>query len=107
MLLLISCYSRIDISEFDRAKWDVRRESCETGLEQADILIANSERLLTSGEVQIKALLGEPDKHELYTRNEKFFYYHLTGDSCGVGKKLSIRFNALDRAKEVMIAVAQ
>ena len=56
-------------------------------------------------EMQIIDLLGRPDQNELYSRNQKFYNYSLEpGKACGVNldpKKLSVRFNATGRAKEI------
>jgi outer membrane protein assembly factor BamE (lipoprotein component of BamABCDE complex) len=56
-------------------------------------------------EMQIIALLGRPDQNELYSRNQKFYYYSLEpGKACGQNiepKRLSVRFNAVGRANEV------
>ena len=56
-------------------------------------------------EMQIIALLGRPDQNELYSRNQKFYYYSLEpGKACGMNsesKRLSVRFNATGRAKEI------
>jgi outer membrane protein assembly factor BamE (lipoprotein component of BamABCDE complex) len=55
--------------------------------------------------MQIIALLGRPDQNELYSRNQKFYYYSLEpGKVCGMNsesKRLSVRFNATGRAKEI------
>ena len=56
-------------------------------------------------EMQIIDLLGRPDQNELYSRNQKFYYYSLEpGKACGQGiepRRLSVRFNAMGRAKEI------
>ncbi len=104
-IVLMGCYPKIEIPKFDPLSWENRKQTCAQGIVLAENLLDHSERLLAQGEVQIKALLGEPDEHELYIRNEKFFYYDLTSDTCQTQKRLSIRFNALDRAKEVAVIV--
>ena len=57
--------------------------------------------------MQIIDLLGRADQNELYKRNQKFYYYLLEpGKSCGVNmesRKLSVRFNATGRAKEIEV----
>ncbi len=105
LAILGSCYPKLEVPGFNSESWENRKDACEDGLAQGTLLLNHSYLLLTNGEVQIKALLGEPDEHELYTRNEKFFYYDLTSDTCQTQKRLSIRFNALDRAKEVTVIV--
>ena len=58
-------------------------------------------------EKDIIQLLGRPDHNELYTRNQKFYYYDIEpGKSCldqASGKQLIIRFTAMGYAKEVSI----
>lgn len=67
------------------------------------------EKLLGLDEVQTVKLLGGPDQEELYSRNEKFYYYFIEpAPQCATGKdstaeKLVIRFNAVGLAKEVSI----
>jgi hypothetical protein len=67
------------------------------------------EKLLVLDEMQIVDLLGRADENELYTRNQKFFYYYLEPSPlCDSVKgkdatKLIIRFNAVGLAKEVTL----
>lgn len=107
ILLLTSCYSVPEIDGFDKEEWLADFESCEdTKLALARTIIAHQELILGEGQAEVKALLGQPSEHELYRRNQKFFYYNLTPtqDSCEItGQRLSIRFDALDRVKELMI----
>lgn len=105
-LLLQSCYSIPEIEGFDESSWLSKIEGCETKkLHLAKLLVEQESMLLSEGEAEIKGLLGAPDEHELYSRNQKFFYYNLTTDDCNPAQRLSIRFDALDRVKEVMIIV--
>jgi hypothetical protein len=69
---------------------------------------AQKEELLALKEKKVLALLGRPDRNELYKRNQKFFYYYLQpGPACantdGDALQLVIRFNAMGLAKEVAI----
>ena len=71
-------------------------------------LVAQKQKLLALDEKQIIALLGKPDQNELYKRNQKFYRYFISpaaacGDSTGVSKALTIRFNAVGLAKEISI----
>jgi outer membrane protein assembly factor BamE (lipoprotein component of BamABCDE complex) len=67
------------------------------------------EKLLGLDEVQTVKLLGSPDQEELYSRNQKFYYYFIDpAAQCATGndstaEKLVIRFNAVGLAKEVSI----
>tara|TARA_Y100001949_G_C15765658_1_gene234138 strand:+ start:187 stop:549 length:363 start_codon:yes stop_codon:yes gene_type:complete len=106
-ILLSSCYSTPNIPGFDQDVWMVPITYCDQSkIELAKVLIDNKDQLLGEGQTQIKQLLGMPSEQELYRRTEKFFYYNLTpGDTCDIQtiRRLSIRFDALDRAKEIMI----
>ncbi len=70
-------------------------------------LQAQKNKLQGLTEMQIIALLGRADQNELYKRNQKFYYYLLEpGKACGStveGRKLSVRFNATGRAKEIEV----
>jgi hypothetical protein len=55
-------------------------------------------------ETQILQLLGRPDQNELYKRNQKFYYYWITGPDCSTDStklKLGIRFTAMGISKEI------
>ena len=106
MIFLFACYGVPHVPGFDQAKWN-REISCKQDrLDQAQLLTNHSNLLLSSSQNEITNLLGEPDEHELYNRNEKFFFYDLTM-SCDslTYKRLSLRFDALGRMKEIMIIV--
>ncbi len=104
LLTLASCYSIPEIENFDIETWKKDARTCEdTRIKLAQTLIAQSDKLLGEGEAEIKGLLGKPSEHELYNRNQKFFYYNLHEENCPDAKRLSIKFDALDRAKEVRI----
>lgn len=106
-VLCFSCYPKIKIEGFDGDKWNQPFQSClEDKIDLAEMIVSNQDNVLGKGQAEIKQLLGQPDEHELYRRNQKFFYYNLTaGDTCQNLKvrRLSVLFDALDRAKEVMI----
>ncbi len=105
LILLTSCYSIPDLVDFDKDSWN--ENSCEAPRYlQQELIINQKEKLLTEGQAEIKTLFGQPDEHELYNRNQKFFYYDLRKSDCDTTeklKRLSIRFDALDRVKEVLI----
>jgi len=103
-ILLNGCYSIPQIDGFDKDQWMSEITNCEENkLDQAQLLIDQVDKLYSEGEAEIKGLLGSPDEHELYQRNQKFFYYNLTLKDCPEPKRLSLRFDALDRLKEVLI----
>ena len=53
-----------------------------------------------SNQNEIISLLGSPTRQRLDKRNRKFFFYQL---NCENTIELSIRFNAIGAAKEIMI----
>lgn len=108
LALLTACYSKPEIEGFDEDEWKTEIKNCkQSKVAQARLLIENKAQLLGKGQSKIKSFLGKPHANELYQRNQKFFYYRLTPpDSCAnVDKELmlSIRFDAIDRVKELMI----
>ncbi len=107
-VLMCSCYPKISIEGFDNEAWQKPIETCDDNKESlAQLLIMQQDKILGKGQAEIKELLGQPSEHELYRRNQKFFFYILTpADTCKnvmIQTKLSIKFDAIDRAKELMI----
>ena len=94
----------------DLRQWKDDRNGCER-LRSAmkETLNRQKEKLLALDELQIVELLGKPDRHELYKRNQKFYYYFIEpSPDCAQqdttsSKKLTIRFNAMGLAKVVVI----
>ncbi|MEQ8582939.1 MAG: hypothetical protein RIC30_11625 [Marinoscillum sp.] len=106
VFLLSACYSIPKIEGFDKVAWGSELSCNANRLSDAQLLVSQQDKLLGEGQAEIKLLLGAPDEHELYNRNQKFFYYNLTPSSgCenGTFRRLSVKFDALDRVKEVMI----
>lgn len=102
--LLYSCYSTPTIEGFDPEEWN-QEINCESNrLGSARLLLTHEEELLALNQNEITALLGKPDEHELYDRNQKFFYFNLTEkcDSLPI-QRLSFRFDALGRVNEINI----
>jgi hypothetical protein len=68
-----------------------------------------TDKFLALNEQEIISLIGKPDENELYTRNQKFFYYNIeaspscTSSTVGKPKQLVIRFNAIGLAKEAIV----
>jgi hypothetical protein len=95
----------------DLKSWSEDKYGCSgkrSGMEKS--LVAQREKLLALGELQIVELLGKPDQNELSKRNQKFYYYYLqsakdcnNSDSTITPKRLAIRFNAMGLAKEVQV----
>lgn len=111
VLLAVSCDRPLPTLEgVDASRWKEDKNGCLAfRRNMSEAIEKEKEKLLALNELQITTLLGKPDQHELYTRNQKFYYYFIEdGPSCGRGKdstarKLVIRFNAMGLAKEVSI----
>lgn len=93
---------------FDKDKWMSYEDNCSTyRLEVSDLIIEKQDVILEGTQNEVESLLGKPEEHELYDRNQKFFHYRLTPpDSCNdeeILKFLSIRFNAIGRANLVQV----
>ncbi|MBI1770366.1 MAG: hypothetical protein HYR67_18505 [Bacteroidetes bacterium] len=93
----------------DMKQWKADKLGCSGFREKSlDIFSSQKNKLKGLSEADILQLLGRPDQNELYKRNQKFFYYFVESSSkCDSSKtdarRLSIRFNAMEMAKEVVI----
>lgn len=94
----------------DLQRWKQDKNACSNlraGMREA--IDHEKEKLLGLDEIQVVRLLGNPDQNELYSRNQKFFYYFIEpAPACrvatdSVAKRLVIRFNAVGLAKEASI----
>ncbi len=99
LIILFSCYPKVRLDGFDKEAWAVSLTEC-TGYreEHLNILLQQKEILLEKNQNQIQELLGTPTRHELFSRNQKFFFYQLECDSKA---ELRLRFDALGRLKEL------
>ncbi len=91
-----------EIEGFDSDSWEKSLEECDNYRKENAFRLTsqNGDPLLTKNQNEIKSLLGNPSRHRLFNRNQKFFYYNL---DCNNDQVLSIRFDALGRVKEVMV----
>lgn len=97
------------LDNFDQQAWKRDHKACAGKREaMAASLEAQRDKMLALDEMAIVSLLGNPDQNELYKRNQKFYTYFLQpgpgcdGSTAQVPKKLSIRFNAMGLAKEII-----
>lgn len=111
LLLCLCCEKPLPHLEgVDLQRWQQDKNGC-SGMRtpMRDAIDHEKEKLLGLDQLQTVALLGHPDQNELYSRNQKFFYYFIDpAPSCAaeddsVAEKLVIRFNAVGLAKEVAI----
>jgi hypothetical protein len=106
---LLACGKPLPTFEnLDIAQWKEDKAACgQVRLKSIEELTKQKDKLKGLSQDDIVKLLGRPDQNELYKRNQKFFYYLLTpGKECGsdsVAHRLSLRFNAMGFAKEVLV----
>ena len=98
-----------NLQGFDKNSWTSDKGGC-TGKRSAlaDTLLAQRTSLLAQPESGILSAIGKPDLVELYKRNQKLFHYFTDGGpGCGGADRkpsqLVIRFNAMGRAKEIIL----
>jgi|TARA_B110000046_G_scaffold98066_1_gene105717 hypothetical protein len=102
IIVLCSCYPAPKVTGFDQDQWELDLIECDNyrATQGAPLLINQKEIVLGSNQNEIIALLGSPTKQRLDKRNRKFFFYQL---NCENTIELSIRFNAIGAAKEIMM----
>lgn len=95
------------LDNFDYQVWKEDIGACNGKRQElGETLLKQKDKLLALDEMQMVNELGKPDAHELFKRNEKFFYYYLQPSrDCatfnGKTSRLVIRFNAVGLAKEI------
>jgi hypothetical protein len=111
VIILCSCGKALPtLDNIDLQSWKDDKKGCE-GKRASMItsLQSQTDKFLALNEQEIISLIGKPDENELYTRNQKFFYYNIeASSSCGSStvhkpKQLVIRFNAIGLAKEAIV----
>lgn len=109
-LVVLGCGKPLpQFENMDMAKWRDDKNGCKGDrLEMIHSLTEQKDKLKALSENEILKLLGRPDQNELWKRNQKFYHYFLEPSAnCDSTKKhvqqLTIRFNAVDLAKEVEI----
>ena len=106
--IAISCGKPLpQFENIDLAKWKNDKNGCQgERLKMLGPLKEQKEKLKGLSENEILKLLGRPDRNELYKRNQKFYEYFIEpGGDCQKDSTrliLSIRFNAVGLAKEVI-----
>ena len=102
---LLGCYQTPKIEGFDSEKWMRSLDVCDDyRSESTKLLIKMKSELLSKNQNEIRAFLGNASRHQLFDRNQKFFFYQL---DCKNNKELSVRFDALGRVKEMQIIFIQ
>lgn len=112
-IYLTACNNKanVDLPGFDEEKWKSDVNGCNGDRAAMEGKLAEvKDQLKGMTEEEIVEVLGNPDKHELYKRNQKFYIYNMeNAPACADNDKkktytyFSIRYNATGLAKEVMI----
>lgn len=108
VLIFASCGGE-KLEGFDAEKWKTDDNGCNgQRISMKEIFEFQHEKILGLHENELKAMLGKPDKQELYVRSQKFFVYYLEpGPLCQKGNEfpltLHIRFNSLGFTNEVFL----
>ena len=113
VFILLTCFAcgkpLPELENMDMTAWRKDKNGClGDRARMIAPLTEQKNKLKGLSEDGILKLLGKPDQNELYKRNQKFFYYFVEPSTkCDSTKtnarKLSIRFNAMEMAKEVVI----
>ena len=111
LVLCVGCKKPLPKLEgLDLRNWKEDANACNSlRMSMRTAIDREKEKLLGLDEVQTVTLLGSPDREELYSRNQKFYYYFIEpAPQCATSndstaEKLVIRFNAVGLAKEVSI----
>jgi len=109
LFFIVGCIPKTALKGFDSSAWKNDANGCN-GIRKVlvDEIINRKDELVGLGQEDIFNTLGKPNRHELYSRHKKAFVYVINGSAdCltnGVKEeKLVIRFDALERTKEVIL----
>jgi len=95
--------------DFDAELWKSDKGGCNgSRFGQITSLMDQKDKIMGLAQPQVVKLIGNPDEHELSKRLQKFFIYYISGgkkcqDTQSSKTKLSIRFDALGKANEVVL----
>jgi hypothetical protein len=110
VFITLSCSNdHATLGKIDLWKWKDDKNGCSGDRTQSiEEFQRHKNELLGLSESEIVKMLGKPDQNELYSRNQKFYYFFLEpASACSVAvekpRKLVVRFNAVGLAKEVSI----
>ena len=114
LIFFSSCSTQIpEIIGLDYNEWINDKYGCKGEREKMiKILNQNKEKFLRFNQNQMIDIFGRPENQTLYSRGQTIFYYFIKyNPECGGDDirsedaqiKLEIRFDALNRSKEVYI----
>ena len=102
-----------EIKGMNYSLWKNDKYGCKSDRENlVDLIISNRDKFLKYNQNQIINILGKPENQTLYERGQKFFYYYVKyHPKCDKKNalpeeeqiKLEIRFDALNRSKEIFV----
>ena len=102
-----------EIKGMNYSLWKSDKYGCKSDRENlVDLIISNRDKFLKYNQNQIINILGKPENQTLYERGQKFFYYYVKyHPECNKKNalpeeeqiKLEIRFDALNRSKEIFV----
>jgi hypothetical protein len=109
LLFALACSQSPVLSGFNSDKWQADADGCNGQRTALVVEVINRKSELAGlGQNDIRAVLGKPNRHELYSRNKKAFVYFVKGGpNCEQRKekpdRLVIRFDGIGRAKEFIL----
>lgn len=110
-LSLAACSKPLpELEGINRQAWMEDKNGCNGKRALMETAVSTEmDKLKGLSEMDIVELLGKPDEHELYKRNQKFYSYYVTaGPDCTVPdetpRRLVVRFNAMGYAQLVSIS---
>jgi len=107
--LTFYCTPLPELVDFDAELWKTDKGGCNgSRIGQITNLMDQKDKIMGLDQPHVIKLIGNPDEHELSKRLQKFFIYYISGgeecqDSQSSKTKLSIRFDALGKANEVVL----
>ncbi|MDH5398213.1 MAG: hypothetical protein OEX02_08710 [Cyclobacteriaceae bacterium] len=111
LLSINSCTVPVSIPGFDSDEWKRDKHGClSLRPKQRPVLETNKSQLKQLTSEQIIQLLGKPERQELYSRSQTFYFYAISPDEkCNDRDKttdnnayLQVRFNALGKSDEII-----
>jgi len=110
LLFFIACNVNNPLNNSDLELWKSPDADCNGNrLEVLESILESKEYFTGLSQEEVSNLLGKPDRHELYNRNQKFFIYYLQAPNClnvvsiEKFKHLSLRFNSLGKLSEMVV----
>lgn len=112
VLVLFSCSGeKPTIEGFKEQIWIEDKMGCnDLRADLYNVLLENKDVLTGLSEDELIDFMGKPDQTELYSRNQKFYYYYIEpGTQCGEAfenddpAKVIFRFNATGLVNEITL----